>query len=617
MQDIIREDKKYKLKRPLTGVIHKDRIWEQWYDPRVFDQKLPKMNQKTYAFDVCNKDYKSQTILNNRGLKSMTIGELENLISQIEYGLVAQGIGEGDIVATIGLSTPELIAIKYAAGDIGAITTNLNFLDKPEQLYKKLKKANPSVIFTLDIVENKVNEIINLPEFATSKKVRLPLSHTTPILNGQRYQIALLTLINQLKNKDIKNMISFSQFLQNGKKYKNQTGQIIESVYRPHMPANIAFTSGTTGDNKGVLLSHDANNALAFQHQAANLGLNRGNKNLALVPPFLAIWDADIIHMAICSGIENILELSLTYENIPKYMEKYKPNYGIWSQFLWDSLLTMDKDKQAEVVKYLDKCVVGGERAEINQVVRFFIETGILQVPGYGATEVNSCFSVAHPNCNVIGSAGLPLPFNNVRIVDSEMNDLTYNQNGRILITGPAMMEGYYKRNDLTKKVLIQDSEGVVWYDTNDYGHVDITGSIVPLDRDSDPIVIRSGEQVKLQDVAEEVKKCPEVKMCKVNSYSGYIVSHVILDDFSEKSINEQVHNLLDTCNGLSLEQQPHIINILSTLPRTQVGKVEYPELDKMTADLVLGNLDKLQQGSKLNVVGLEDLNVKTMGKHI
>ena len=617
MQDIIREDKKYKLKRPLTGVIHKDRIWEQWYDPRVFDQKLPKMNQKTYAFDVCNKDYKSQTILNNRGLKSMTIGELENLISQIEYGLVAQGIGEGDIVATIGLSTPELIAIKYAAGDIGAITTNLNFLDKPEQLYKKLKKANPSVIFTLDIIENKVNEIINLPEFATSKKVRLPLSHTTPILNGQRYQIALLTLINQLKNKDIKNMISFSQFLQNGKKYKNQTGQIIESVYRPHMPANIAFTSGTTGDNKGVLLSHDANNALAFQHQAANLGLNRGNKNLALVPPFLAIWDADIIHMAICSGIENILELSLTYENIPKYMEKYKPNYGIWSQFLWDSLLTMDKDKQAEVAKYLDKCVVGGERAEINQVVRFFIETGILQVPGYGATEVNSCFSVAHPNCNVIGSAGLPLPFNNVRIVDSEMNDLTYNQNGRILITGPAMMEGYYKRNDLTKKVLIQDSEGVVWYDTNDYGHVDITGSIVPLDRDSDPIVIRSGEQVKLQDVAEEVKKCPEVKMCKVNSYSGYIVSHVILDDFSEKSINEQVHNLLDTCNSLNREQQPHIINILSTLPRTQVGKVEYPELDKMTADLVLGNLDKLQQGSKLNVVGLEDLNVKTMGKHI
>lgn len=617
MQDIIREDKKYKLKRPLTGVIHKDRIWEQWYDPRVFDQKLPKMNQKTYAFDVCNKDYKSQTILNNRGLKSMTIGELENLISQIEYGLVAQGIGEGDIVATIGLSTPELIAIKYAAGDIGAITTNLNFLDKPEQLYKKLKKANPSVIFTLDIVENKVNEIINLPEFATSKKVRLPLSHTTPILNGQRYQIALLTLINQLKNKDIRNMISFSQFLQNGKKYKNQTGQIIESVYRPHMPANIAFTSGTTGDNKGVLLSHDANNALAFQHQAANLGLNRGNKNLALVPPFLAIWDADIIHMAICSGIENILELSLTYENIPKYMEKYKPNYGIWSQFLWDSLLTMDKDKQAEVVKYLDKCVVGGERAEINQVVRFFIETGILQVPGYGATEVNSCFSVAHPNCNVIGSAGIPLPFNNVRIVDSEMNDLTYNQNGRILITGPAMMEGYYKRNDLTKKVLIQDSDGVVWYDTNDYGHVDITGSIVPLDRDSDPIVIRSGEQVKLQDVAEEVKKCPEVKMCKVNSYSGYIVSHVILDNFSEKSINEQVHNLLDTCNSLNREQQPHIINILSTLPRTQVGKVEYPELDKMTADLVLGNLDKLQQGSKLNVVGLEDLNVKTMGKHI
>ena len=48
MNSVIKEDKKYKLNRPITGVIHKDRIWEQWYNPEDLKQPLPKMNQRDY-----------------------------------------------------------------------------------------------------------------------------------------------------------------------------------------------------------------------------------------------------------------------------------------------------------------------------------------------------------------------------------------------------------------------------------------------------------------------------------------------------------------------------------------------------------------------------------------
>ena len=63
LESVINENKKYELKRPITGVIHKDRIWEQWYPQDIFEKPLPKMNQTDYLFES-NKGYEDQVILN-------------------------------------------------------------------------------------------------------------------------------------------------------------------------------------------------------------------------------------------------------------------------------------------------------------------------------------------------------------------------------------------------------------------------------------------------------------------------------------------------------------------------------------------------------------------------
>lgn len=610
MKGIINYDKAYKLNRPITGVIHKDRIWEQWYRPEVFEVEFPKMNQCDYMIE-CNENYPTQTIINNRGKKYITVEEFYKMVDLYSKSLKANGVQVGDVIVTIPLSTPELVALKYACTKVGAITANLNFMENKELLYKRIKQVNPKMIFTLDIFEDKMSDLLNLPEFDSIQKVQLPLSKSTPMFDAERVKIKALQLKNNIKGNTIKKQKSFSRFIRDGLEYKYP----VNSVYYSKMPANIAFTSGTTGDSKAILLSHDANNALALQHKLADLGLERGKKNLALVPPFLAFWDADIIHMAMCLGIENILELSLTYENIPKYLEKHLPNYGIWSQYLWDSVRHLDKKTIEKISKNMEKAVVGGERGEANQIRSFYDRTGILQMAGYGASEVDSCFSVAHPNCNLFGSAGLPLPFNNVRVVDDEMNDLTYNQNGRILITGPCMMNGYMNRDELTKEVFITDEDGIVWFDTKDYGHVDVTGSLVVLDRFKKPskIIVGGNKSIEVNpiDVAEKVRISECVKMCKVDCYKNILVCHLVLED--PNSLNEVIN---DMRNNISEEEQPTFINVIDSFPRTSVGKVDYQELSKMTEEVVLANVDNLKENSKLNVVN-NKIEGKKYEKHI
>ena len=609
VKGIVNYNKAYELNREITGVIHKDRIWEQWYDQKVFNEELPKMNQTDYLF-LCNKDYPNQNIINNRGMKRITVRDFKDMVDIFAKALRVYGIGYKDVVATVALSTPELLALKYACAKIGAITANLAFADavgakENNKMYKQLKLINPAMIFVLDILENNVADLLNDPEFKSVDKVIMPLDYSTPIFNVERAKIALLNISNQLKNKNINNAIKYKDFLNKAKECNLQ----FDSVYSEKLACNIAFTSGTTGINKAVLLSHDANNALAFQHKLANIGLKRGETNLALVPPFLAFWDADIIHMAMCLGIENILELALTYENIPIYLKKHLPNYGIWSQYLWDSVLHMDKNDREEVLKNLKKVVIGGERADVNQIETFAKITGIAQEAGYGATEMDSCFSVAHPNCNIYGSAGIPLPFNNVKILGENGKLLTYNEPGRIYVTGPGMMNCYFNREDLTKEVLIPDNEGVTWYDTKDYGFVDKTGSLVVIDRDK-PAVEICNQMVKLADISEMIKEYPYIKICKTDVKDNSIVTHVVFDEFCEVEQHILVSGLIQFIEeNIPVNYQPNILNIMDSLPRTPVGKVDYPKLQNITDELIAS--DKYQENTKLNVNVYEEQNVR------
>lgn len=88
MNNIVNENKRQKLNRPITGVIHEDRIWEQWYDQSVFSEKMPKMSQKDFLFS-CIGDEKDRVIINNRGMMKFTVDQFEELIFKYEKSFTA------------------------------------------------------------------------------------------------------------------------------------------------------------------------------------------------------------------------------------------------------------------------------------------------------------------------------------------------------------------------------------------------------------------------------------------------------------------------------------------------------------------------------------------------
>lgn len=596
---IIDESKRRKLDRKITGDIPTDRIWEQWYDQKIFGMEFPKMTQKDYLFQCIGED-PDRVILDYRGKRTYTVSQFKELVTKFEKAFWTMSPKEGDVVCTIGLSTPEMYAIKYSCTSLGMITCNLNILDMgiedngKNRLERQMENVNPCIIFVSDILEKKVRKVINLPKFKNALKVEMPIDFSFPAYDKEKILLAAKAIRRHrswdYRRKSI-NAISLKAFLAKGEKVNVAD---IKEVYRENLPCNISYTSGTTGINKAVLISHDANNSAAFQHIIGEINPGKGIRQLALVPPFLAFWDAIVVHMSLCLGAENIIELKLDYNEIPKYFLKHEHiNVGMWSQYLWSSLETLPKEALQRMSKDLTQAIVGGERSDLNEARAFYKNTGIIQRAGYGASEVNTNFAYTHPNVYKPGTAGIPLPFNNIMIMDEDYKRLTYNQPGRLFITGPCQMNGYYNRPDLTTRVWLTDSDGVIWYNTGDYAVVDEDGCLTVIDRYVPPCEVKYerenpdgtgsevSEKVNVLDIAEIIKKNPHIKNAKITVFEGKMVLHLSFrTEAIEGEVDTRLVELIEYMRAnLPYGWLPDYISVLDELPRTSVGKVNYREL--------------------------------------
>lgn len=158
-------------------------------------------------------------------------------------------------------------------------------------------------------------------------------------------------------------------------------------------------------------------------------------------------------------------------------------------------------------------CGISGGGALPGQVDRFFDAIGIVILEGYGLTETAPIVAVRERRHPVLGTVGPAIDGTEIRIVDDKNESLPPGKKGRVQAKGPQVMLGYYKRPDLSAKVMLEDG----WLDTGDLGILTFKGELRITGRAKDTIVLRGGENIEPVPIEE--------KLCE----SPYILQSVVL----------------------------------------------------------------------------------------
>lgn len=154
------------------------------------------------------------------------------------------------------------------------------------------------------------------------------------------------------------------------------------------------------------------------------------------------------------------------------------------------------------------KHVISGGGSLARHLDDFFEIIGVDVLVGYGLTETSPVTNVRRPWSNLRYSAGPPMPYTEIRIVDPETRQpLPQGQQGLVMVRGPQVMQGYYKKPEATAKAI--DREG--WFDTGDLGWVTPQNHLVLTGRAKDTIVLSNGENIEPQPIEDACLRSPYI----------------------------------------------------------------------------------------------------------
>lgn len=300
----------------------------------------------------------------------------------------------------------------------------------------------------------------------------------------------------------------------------------------PEVMALLAFTSGTTGKGKGVMLSQ---RAITWDLEDVVGFIGFSNKTVGVLPPHhtygstVSIYGQNSvgIEVYICSGLRYIVpELKEQKPGhlvlVPLYLEtfyrkiqatlKEKGKLKLVNRMIKISNLLrkigidLRKKLFGQVLEAFGgrlDCLISGGAAINQDIINFFDGIGIEVLNGYGITECAPLISVNHSGRVVPGSVGFPIDGDVVRI--DEPNE---DGEGEICVKGPNVMLGYFKDEEATAAAMTEDG----YFRTGDYGKITKEGAIAITGRKKNLIILSNGKNVYPEEIEAEFIAVPGVQ---------------------------------------------------------------------------------------------------------
>ncbi len=317
--------------------------------------------------------------------------------------------------------------------------------------------------------------------------------------------------------------------------------------FQPAVPreedlAALLYTSGTTADPKGVMLTHgnlvgEANAVFGV------ISIGPSDALLGILPMFHVLAQMANLFLPLCNGARVVyLETLNTTELLRALQEREITTFCVVPQFFYliHEKIFKELKKKGPLVSPLVRrlmalnrllrrfgvnagklffgkihstfgprmryLVTGGSRFD-TEIARDFHSFGIDLLNAYGLTETTGGAFVSLPGNVVIGSVGPPLPTVEVRIVDPQPIEEGGVAAGEIALRAPIVMKGYWKRPDATAEVL---RDG--WFYTGDLGYLDSGGNLFITGRRKEVIVLANGKNVYPDEIETHYQKSPFIK---------------------------------------------------------------------------------------------------------
>lgn len=514
--------------------------------------------------------------------RSTTYAKMVEHIQRCAKALKTIGVRENDKVTIAMPNCPQAIYMFYAINLVGGIANMIHPLSAEKEIEFYLNESGSVTAITLDQFYGKFERIrhntsvVNIIIASVKDELSKPIKAGYMLTEGRKIQ----------KIPQDAPIIRWNDFLKLDKacfyNYKVKRSKDDAAV--------ILYSGGTTGTNKGIVLTNGNFNALGEQVIAANQMFRVGDKMLAAMPLFHGFGLGVCIHTMLSSGGRCILVPRFTPKSYAKLIIKYKCNFIAGVPTLYEALLRLDFMEKADLSS-LKGVFSGGDSLSVElkkKLDKFLYDhKSMVQVrEGYGTTETVTACCLTPATMYKQGSIGIPFPDTYIKIVKPDTDEeLPYGEEGEILLAGPTVMKEYMNHPDETANTLREHADGLKWVYTGDLGYMDNEGFIYFKGR-AKRMIITSGYNVypgqieNILDAHEYVQmSCvigvpDEYKMQKIKAFVKLVPGVVASDSVK--------NTLMEYCSKhIAKYSMPYDIEFKEDMPKTLVGKVAYRQLEE------------------------------------
>ncbi|MDE5838212.1 MAG: long-chain fatty acid--CoA ligase [Paramuribaculum sp.] len=526
--------------------------------------------------------------------------EFNNEVQIASKALVVLGVKEQENIATFSGNRPQMLVVDFAAFSNRAVPISIYSTSTPEQVKYIVEDASITTIFVGDE-----------KQYAVARKVQT--------LTSQLKNIIIFGDVERDASDD--SSMRYIDFIETGKKSDDEVAHIVDERRSRASADDIAaiiYTSGTTGEPKGAVLPHSCFNAALGIHKERLNTLSDTDSSMSFLP-LSHIFERAWTYFCLFLGIQvfinydpHVIQASVRQTkptcmcSVPRFWEKVyavvEDKMGKMNplrRFIINMALKVGKKRNMyykrlgkKVPFYLEiafnffdkiaftplKRVIGIDRGRFfptagaplsPKIVEFLHSCGINIIIGYGLSETTATVT-CYPNVGwELGTVGTVLPRIQVKI----------GENSEILVKGPSVMRGYYKKTDATAEAFTDDG----YFRTGDAGYINESGALVLTERIKDLFKTSNGKYIAPQALESRLGEDLMIEQVALIGDGKKFVSALIVPSFDSLKEYANEHNI--TYDSIEkLVSDPRINEMMMTrIEKLQSDLAGFERIKKIT----------------------------------